>query len=191
MNVEWQGLQGLKSKSYICGYCNNSLVSNSGYRGNYAGISASAYLYICHFCTQPTFFDIHERQTPGASFGNTVSGVSANEVKSIYDEARDCMKVNAFTAAVLCCRKLLMNLAVAKGAKKGLSFSEYVKFFADEGIIGKDSKGWVDHIRDKGNDATHEIPHMSKEDAENLITFSEMLLKTIYEFPSKIKSKTP
>jgi hypothetical protein len=48
---------------------------------------------------------------------------------------------------------------------------------------------WVDHIRQKGNEANHEIVLMSSEDAKDLITFIEMLLKFIYEFPNKIKKQ--
>jgi hypothetical protein len=44
----------------------------------------------------------------------------------------------------------------------------------------------VDYIRTKGNEANHEITIMSDEDAKDLITFSEMLLKFVYEFPAKV-----
>jgi hypothetical protein len=44
----------------------------------------------------------------------------------------------------------------------------------------------VDHIRKKGNEANHEIALMTRVDAEELLSFSEMLLKFIYEFPSRI-----
>jgi hypothetical protein len=40
-----------------------------------------------------------------------------------------------------------------------------------------------------GNEATHEIAQISKEDAIDLLSFIEMLLKTIFEFPEKIKRK--
>ena len=44
----------------------------------------------------------------------------------------------------------------------------------------------MDHIRKKGNEANHEIRLMKKADAEELISFSEMLLKFIYEFPQRV-----
>jgi hypothetical protein len=37
------------------------------------------------------------------------------------------LTVSAFTSAVLTCRKLLMHLAVEKGAQPGKSFLEYVE----------------------------------------------------------------
>ena len=83
-----------------------------------------------------------------------------------------------------------MNIAVSKGAKEGLKFIEYVEHLSDVGYVPPDGKDWVDHIRKKGNEATHEISIMDKEGAEELITFIEMLLKFIYEFPQIMKIKT-
>jgi len=84
-----------------------------------------------------------------------------------------------------------MNLAVSKGAGAGESFLRYVEFLAASGFVPPDGKGWVDHIRDKGNEANHEVKIMSREEAEQLISFSEMLLKFVFEFPARIGATTP
>ena len=77
-----------------------------------------------------------------------------------------------------------MNIAVQKEASENLTFIEYVEYLSSKGYVPPDGKGWVDHIRQKGNEATHEIKLIEKKDAEDLVVFSEMLLKFIYEFPS-------
>jgi hypothetical protein len=64
----------------------------------------------------------------------------------------------------------------------------YVEHLAASGYVPPHGKGWVDHIRKKGNEANHEIVLMEKDDAQELISFVEMLLKFIYEFPSRIPS---
>jgi hypothetical protein len=101
------------------------------------------------------------------------------------------MTVNSFTAAVLTCRKLLMHIAVEKGAATGQSFLEYVDYLFQRGYIPPDGKDWVDHIRTKGNEANHEIKIVSSAEAGDLIAFSEMLLKFVYEFPAKMKPAPP
>jgi hypothetical protein len=83
-----------------------------------------------------------------------------------------------------------MHIAVSKGATPGESFVSYVEFLAQKNYIPPDARDWVDHIRTKSNEANHEITIMSKEDAEELLSFSEMLLKVIYQFPAIIKRKT-
>ena len=79
-----------------------------------------------------------------------------------------------------------MNIAVAQGAAEGLKFIEYVDHLSSAGYIPPNGRGWVDHIRKKGNEATHEIALMQQKDAEELIAFTEMLLKFVYEFPARV-----
>jgi len=101
------------------------------------------------------------------------------------------MTVNSFTSTVLTCRKLLMHIAVEKGAPEGKSFMEYVEYLSQKNYVPPDGKGWVDAIRTRGNEANHEIKIMAVADASELITFLEMLLKFIYEFPAKVKPTSP
>ena len=124
-------------------------------------------------------------QYPGVAFGNPVGNLP-DDISNLYEEARAYCSGSSYTAAVLVLRKLLMNIAVQKGASENLKFIEYVKHLSANGYVPPDGKSWVDHIRQKGNEATHEIQLMDKKDAEDLILFSEMLLKFIYEFPSLI-----
>lgn len=84
---------------------------------------------------------------------------------------------------------MLMNIAVHQGAEEGLKFIQYVDYLADKGFVPPNGKHWVDHIRKKGNEATHEIAIMSEQDAKDLISFIEMLLRFIYEFPSMVPAQ--
>jgi hypothetical protein len=124
-------------------------------------------------------------------FGETVKDIGDKSVSSLYEEARKSTGAGAYTAAVLCCRKLLMHIAVSKGASQGQSFVSYVQYLADQNYIPPDAIGWVDQIRERSNEANHEISIMTKDDAEELISFSAMLLKVIFEFPAKVKAKKP
>jgi len=187
---EWKNISTIISKPYTCGHCGNSLISEKAY---YAVRSGSGVIhmriYICHFCQRPTFFDELDNQFPGVLFGGAVKDIPDSTIEALYNEARRTTSAGAYTAAVLCCRKLLMHIAVSKGAQPGDTFTNYVKFFADEHFIPPDAIDWVDHIRDKGNEANHEIVIMNKETGEELIKFIEMLLKVIYEFPAAVKRK--
>ena len=124
-------------------------------------------------------------QRPAPRLGNKVDNVPYS-IERLYEEARDCTGVGAYTAAVLACRKLLMNITVDHGAKKGQPFIEYIEYLAKKGYVPPNGQQWVNHIRQKGNEANHEIALMAEGDAVDLITFIEMLLKFIYEFPAKI-----
>ena len=191
--LSWQSAANLRSRGYRCGHYGNP-ASNVGYwRGlmTMAAENRARSRYICHHCRKPTYYDEKNQQTPGIRFGVDVKGIDEATVEALYNEARDCFSKNSFTAVVLCCRKLLMHIAVAKGADAGKNFIEYVEYLSSKGYIPPDAKSWVDHIRTKGNEANHEIVIMSEEEAKDLIAFVEMLLKLIYEFPAAAKKYSP
>jgi hypothetical protein len=181
--MNWSNYSTINSLSFVCGYCGNKVASNHGYVTSDATEGKQGFIYICPHCNRPTYF--HKKQIPGVSPGNEVEHLP-RDIEALYKESRECVAASAYTASVLICRKLLMNLAVAQGAEAGKKFIEYVDYLAAEGYVPPNGRGWVDHIRKKGNEATHEIVLMSKDDAEELIAFAEMLLKFIYEFPAKI-----
>src|SRR5690606_15430527 len=103
--------------------------------------------------------------------GDAVNGVTDTLVEGIYNEARLAHQAGAYTGAVLCCRKLLMNLAVSKGAPEGKSFVEYIDYLKQNHWVPPDSDDWVDHIRTAGNEATHKIAVKTANDSEELIGF--------------------
>jgi Domain of unknown function (DUF4145) len=183
----WSNLSGIPSMRFTCGYCGNLVASDRGYHSTARVQNEQGFLCICPHCERPTF--LHgDRQIPGVSPGAEV-GHLPQDIQALYTEARRCTANSNFTAAVLVCRKLLMNIAVSRGADPGKKFIEYVDYLADKGYVPPNGRGWVDHIRTKGNEATHEIVLMSKTDADELITFAEMLLKFIYEFPARVPPK--
>ncbi len=182
----WSNVQEVTKKSYKCGYCNLDVGNNKGY--NYVVDSKKiAHIYVCPICDKPTFFDKEGKQYPGIKHGNNVLNIDNEEVQSLYEEARNCFSVNAFTAVALCSRKLLMNVAVHLGAEENKKFIYYVNWLDDNHYILPNSKKWVDQIRKIGNEATHEIAIVSRDDAEKTLIFMEMLLKIVYEFPNMIK----
>lgn len=185
MATDWRNLEGLEPKTYICGFCGLNIGSVSGFKTS----SNPRRVYICPYCDKPTYFGDDE-QVPGAPFGNEVQNLPM-ETQKLYREIRNCSSVSAYTAAVLLCRKLLMNIAVEQSAPPNKTFQFYVSYLSDKGFIPPNAKGWVDHIRSKGNEATHEIVLMTQPEAEELIVFAEMLLKIIYEFPQRVPPSVP
>jgi Domain of unknown function (DUF4145) len=184
MAISWTKAEYIGSRKYTCGYCGQALASERGWLGHNASGVVRARIDVCHHCTRPTFFDEDGRQYPDTSHGESVNNVSDVALNQIYEEARKAISAGCFTAAVLCCRKLLMHLAVAKGAKAGESFKSYVEFLGNNNHVPAACKTWVDQIRDTGNEANHEIKMMKREDAKDLVSFCEMLLKITYEFPA-------
>lgn len=187
-NANWAQLQEMPSRGYRCGYCGFSVATDRGYRlGRYLDGSGELLggIYICPQCGGPTFFTRAGRVYPDSMPGESVDHLPAS-LESLYTEARSCVSCGAYTSAVLTCRKILMHIAVDLGAEPDGSFLSYVNFIADKGYVPPNGRAWVDYIRIRGNEATHEIVVMSSDDANLLIRFVEMILRFNYEFPGLI-----
>jgi hypothetical protein len=190
-NMYWQGLKELPPKEFVCGFCGRAIASVKGYNANDKHSNTLPYeaVYICPNCTKPTYFS-DNIQLPGIAPGVEVAHLPA-DVEALYREARNCIAIGAYTSSTLICRKMLMNISVQEGADAGKQFAFYVDFLDTQGYIPRNGKVWVDHIRKKGNEATHQVVFMTKADAEDLISFAEMLLRCIYEFPNRVPSSPP
>jgi hypothetical protein len=180
--LPWQSTRENEPVEFRCGFCDREIGTREGYYAH----NTSLRVYLCPRCGLPTFWDRDgNRQVPGSRFGAEVEHLP-HDVGGLYKEARDAVQASADTAAVLACRKLLMHVAVEQGADEGRNFMEYVEYLADNNFVPPHGKGWVDHIRKRGNEANHEIVLMTRDDSTELIAFLEMLLKFIYEFPKRI-----
>ncbi|MCL6426390.1 DUF4145 domain-containing protein [Bacillus subtilis] len=181
----WENCSVLEGYSYMCGYCDKEVAPNRGYYCK-EEFYREYVIGICPNCNFPTFLaHSGEEQVPPPRKGKSIDHLP-EEIDKIYTEIRECYSQNAYTASVLLARKILMNVAVHLGAQEDKNFYYYVGYLDTEGYIPKNSKGWVDIIRKKGNEATHELPDITKKDAEDVLAFTEMLLRILYEFPAKI-----
>ncbi len=185
----WNAPQKIDAIAYNCGHCGAHVASENGWRAEYGNSQVfGARILICPSCKHPTF-KTPWSQTPGDTPGAPVQSIPEENINAIYEESRRAVSVNSFTAAVLCCRKLLMHIAVSKEAEQGKGFAYYVQYLTDNHYVPRDAESWVRHIIDKGNEANHEININSREEAVELISFCEMLLRVIYEFPARANKR--
>ena len=163
--------------SYTCGHCNTK-VSGAVVCAYYA--EHTIRWLLCPNCGNGSVLAEDGNVYPGVPFGPNIEGLPENVLKA-YKEARNCMSVNTFTSCELICRKILMHVAVEKGAKEGDSFTNYLSYLEEKGFITPPMKNWVDLIRQHGNKATHLLESPDKERAESTIMFTAELLRLIYE----------
>lgn len=189
---KWHGATAIQPRNYHCGFCDSAVGSNTGFIS--VGEGRNSIVMICPACNQPTYFQHGVGPgIPGVKPGPSVSGAGP-EVIELYEEARSAASANAFTAAVMVCRKLLMNISVDLGAKPNLKFVQYVNFLAENSFVSPRMKEYTDYLRTLGNDANHEIDHRTKDDAEIAIDFIAAIIRHNYEMPmrlpSSLKAKT-
>lgn len=138
-------------------------------------------IYACSSCTLPNIhIQSEERFIPSPRLGGRVKNLP-EPIEKLYNEARDASSVGAHTACAMVARKVLMNLAVLEGAEENRSFQYYVDYLATHGFVPKKGRPWVDKIRVKGNEATHEIELVSSADAKDIMFLVENLLRFNFE----------
>lgn len=104
------------------------------------------------------------------------------DVERVFSQAKDCYRVGAYDAVTMLLRKLIMHIGVTEGLDEGKSFNYYVGELHKNGLIPPKSKGYIDKIRESGNEINHEITYETKENADDLLRITEVLLLNAYEY---------
>jgi len=105
----------------------------------------------------------------------TVEGCPA-DVERAWGEATSALSVGATTAAVMMCRKLLFHIAVEQGLPatddkgRAPTFAACLQQLRDVGIVTPPLAKWVEHIRDIGNEANHDLAAIEPESASRVAT---------------------
>ena len=87
-------------------------------------------------------------------------------------------------------RKLLMNVAVDKGAEENKAFTYYVSWMDKSEWNTTGLKLGLARIKNKGNEANHEIKEVTIEDVKEIFELLTMFLRLVYEFPDKFSNNT-
>lgn len=157
----------------VCGHC-GTVVSFA-----IIGTRERVSWLLCTSCGKGSVY-VEGEIYPGIPFGPEIRGLPT-DIAEAYQEARRSMSVEAFTGAELICRKILMHVAVDKGAKEGESFASYLDHLRSQGYITPPMKGWVDLIRQHGNIAAHVLEKPDRKRAESTLMFTAELLRIVYE----------
>ena len=160
---------------YTCGYCHRPTTGFIVASHRQVDIT----WLICINCKHGSVLD-EWGIFPQPLLGNDVVGLP-ELISGAYDEARKSFSSKSYTACELMCRKILMTVSVDKGAKEGQGFASYIDHLLDKGYITPPMSGWVNIIRQNGNESNHEIQTPDREHAEGTLSFTTQLLKLVYE----------
>lgn len=191
----WRDPAKIASRNWLCSYCGKRTWSDRGYfYGRLVppkkNVNVSC-IAICSECGFPTFFAEDGSSHPGAPPGETVHGIP-DDIGLIYEEARRSLGVGAYNGTAMLCRAIVVNIAITEGAPDGWPFSKYLEHLAIEGMLPRKAKPWVSRIR--RSDALRDggkLPHIERQQATDLLTFVEFLLRFNYEFPSRMPDTEP
>lgn len=111
-----------------------------------------------------------------------VAGLPDN-IAHVYHEARKAISVQMHTSCELLCRKILVAVAVDKGAKGKTTRNHKtcIRYLVRKGHVAGLETGMASFVRLAGNQSTHEIRSPSLDRAEQTLKFTAMVLKRMYD----------
>lgn len=133
--------------------------------------------------------------SPGAKPLDTPDILTGDDLTA-WNEVRACLSAGAYTAAVMMCRKLLFHIAVAHGLpakdakNRAPNFQQALDHLEAVGVITTLMRPWVDNIKKVGNEANHELPTMSSDEAKDIADFTRQLIRLAYELPAMVAKHT-
>ena len=181
-DLNWRNAERIESKDFDCWNCGNKIASNYGYFSYDVNQRLSkSKIYICHKCGSPNVYDMVGNPIISKKPGKFICKLP-DDIKTVYEEARSCLSVEAYTGAIMLFRKIIMNMAVEEGAEENKNFKHYIDYLCDNGYVHKKQVKQADTIRELGNSANHQIECRTKDEAESMLKFIEFLLLNNYEF---------
>lgn len=192
---QWYNIGSLTSWAYVCGHCGERQASDRGYFGSVPiprRGDRQALIYICSHCQRPTYCCETER-SPGVMGGESVQHLP-DGVAAVYTEARTALAAGAPTAAVILCRTLISHVAVEKGATRGDTFQNHLRYLQDRGHLTSDQMQWIDIVRTTGGESAHDLVIADAAQAEGVLDWVSLLLKLVFEAPgryAKLKAGQP
>lgn len=102
-----------------------------------------------------------------------------------HEEARRCFRAKCYTASAIMARRIVQGICTQQGYTQRNLF-DALKAMRDADVIDDRLYEWADAARDVGNQGAHEYEaSVSREDAFEVLNFTEALLDYLYVFQAR------
>jgi len=106
-------------------------------------------------------------------------------IRDSHDEAVRCKRARCYTAATIMSRRGVEAICVDHGQTKGTLFKKLENLLSN-GTIDQRLLDWSSVVRDLGNEGAHDVEKsLTREDAEDAISFFEALVNYLYTFKKR------
>jgi len=112
-----------------------------------------------------------------------------DNISLFFIQATQSLDAGNFDASAMMARKVLeVAVKALDPSGSGKLYNRIEQLYRD-GKITDDLKDWAHIIRDDGNEAAHEEEPVSKEFADELLSFTELFLMYTFTMPGMVKAK--
>ena len=112
-----------------------------------------------------------------------------DNISRFFSQAASSLKEGNLDASAMMSRKVLeVGVKTLSPEASGTLYSR-IERLAEDGQITEDLNDWAHIIRDSGNEATHEEEPVTREFAEELLSFVEMFLRYTFTMPKMVEER--
>ena len=168
--------------NYACGHCGTDV---GGIAVCYQVFPLAIWLR-CPNCSNGSVWSGEGLYPPSLSSSRAytvdVDGLPDN-IAQAYHEARKAISVQMYTSCEMMYRKILVNVAVDKGAKKKHTWNhrKCIRYLVKKGYVAGLGTRMASFVRLAGDQSTHEIEPPSRYMAEQTLKFTAMVLEEVYD----------
>lgn len=120
---------------------------------------------------------------PLPQFANTSE--KAKDIRDTYKEALTCFQAELYTSSVAMCRKTIELLCLYFEIEETYNLSSKLAKMREIKIIDNKLYEWVNQLKKFGNDALHTTSKFSKEDAQDILDFTYVIVEYCIDFDYK------
>jgi hypothetical protein len=157
----------------------------------------------CNLCSKPVIFELQSPDLISSIcsqykyFNNIIKNFIPkleqrtapehvpNDITFSFNEAIRCLDVESYTSVALMMRKVIELTAHQFNVNKGTLYDK-INSMSSNNFITKNLAEWAHEIRAFGNEAAHEIVTPSKDDALEIVGFTELFLIYVFTLPGEL-----
>ena len=148
----------------------------------------------CPRCSSPIVIEYDEISTISSPrqiyplLDRPISRAVPESIRSGFTEARACLRVHAYTATALMCRRTIEAVAVDHAVKER-TLADSLRVMKERGIIEHRLFEWAEALRLVGNEAAHEVERdIHGQDAIDAVEFTSAILEYLYTFRDRFEA---
>jgi hypothetical protein len=171
---------------YKCNKCKGALVHEYSQHTNYGSPSPGG----CS--SDPTDNGFKLLKSYPGKMPNAIPAYVPAPLDRYYQQALDSLHSAHYDASGAMSRKVVdvSTQQMVKGdTKKYNNIRDRIDALAEKHLLTPDLKDWAHQIRLDGNDASHDEDPFTADEAQGLLSFTELYLTYVYTLPGRLKAR--
>jgi HEPN domain-containing protein len=122
---------------------------------------------------------------------NKIPEYLPSNINNFFSQAISALRSDNYDSSAMMSRKVLEVSVKTIHPESSGSLYLRIESLEREGLITNDLKEWAHIIREDGNESAHEEQPVTREFAEEILSFTELFLLYVFTMPGMVKERMP